>query len=125
VLVAAGRHVALHHADGMLRQQAAVIAGALPVAVGDLRDDLAPFLYGFENETDVELTANRGLDADLYVVEVDEDGNPGTACFCRIHASGPTGPEATASGRRAVLEVERGRRAGAGRSGWTGRQRSR
>ena len=36
VLVAARRQVALDHADRVLRQQAAVVAGALPVAVGDL-----------------------------------------------------------------------------------------
>ena len=81
VLVAAGRHVALHHADRVLRQQAAVVADALPVAVGDLGDDLAALLDGLEHEADVELAADGGLDADLDVVEVDEDRNAVT-CFC-------------------------------------------
>ena len=75
VLVAAGGEVALHHADGMLREQPAVVAGAFPVAVGDLGNDLAAFLDGLEDEADVELSAEGGLDADLDVVEVDEDGN--------------------------------------------------
>src|SRR6185436_20137141 len=44
VLVTAWRHVALHHADGVLREDTAVIARALPVAVGDLGDDLAALL---------------------------------------------------------------------------------
>ena len=74
-----GRHVALHHPDGVLGQQAAVVAGALPVAVGDLGDDLAAFLDGLEDEADVELAADGGLDADLDVVEVDEHGDLG--CF--------------------------------------------
>ena len=60
VLVAARRHVALHHADGVLREQAAVVAGALPVAVGDLGDDLAALLDGLEDEADVELAADGG-----------------------------------------------------------------
>ena len=54
VLVAAGRHVALHHAHGVLREHAAVVAGALPVAVGDLGDDLAALLDGLEDRADVE-----------------------------------------------------------------------
>ena len=82
VLVATRRHVALHHADGMLRQQAAVVADALPVAVGDFGDDLSALLDGFEDEADVELAADGALDADLNVVEVDENGNTGTACVC-------------------------------------------
>ena len=75
VLVAARGEVALHHADGVLGEEAAVVADALPVAVGDLGDDLATFLDGFEDEADVEVAADGGLDADLDVVEVDEDGD--------------------------------------------------
>ena len=82
VLVAAWRHVALDHADGMLREQPAVVADALPVAVGDLGDDLAALLDRLEDEADVELPADGGLDADLDVVEIDEDGDTGTACCC-------------------------------------------
>ena len=75
VLVAAGREVALHEADGVLRERAAVLAGARPVGVGDLGDDLAALLDGVEDGADVEMLAEGGLDADLDVVEVDEDGD--------------------------------------------------
>ncbi len=74
VLVAAGRHDALHHAHGVLRHRAAVIPCPLPVAIGDLGDDLATLLDGFEHGADVELAPERGLDADLDVVEIDEYG---------------------------------------------------
>ena len=75
VLVAAGRHDALDEAHGVLRHRAAVVAGALPVAVGDLGDDFAALLDGFEHGADIELQAQGGLDTDLDVVEIDEDGN--------------------------------------------------
>ena len=75
VLVAAGREVALHEADGVLRERAAVFAGARPVGVGDLGDDLAALLDGVEDGADVEVFAEGGLDADFDVVEVDEDGD--------------------------------------------------
>ena len=54
---------------------AAVFAGARPVGVGDLGDHLAAFLDAVEDDADVEVLAEGGLDADLDVVEVDEDGN--------------------------------------------------
>ena len=97
VLVAARGEVALNHPDGMLREDAAVVAGALPVAVGDLGDDLAPLLDGFEDETDIELTADRALDSDLDVVEIDEHGDPcirvsvGFMCLSADSARGPGG----------------------------------
>ena len=50
----------------------AVVAGARPVGVGDLGDDLAALLDGVEDGADVELLAEGGLDADFDVVEVDE-----------------------------------------------------
>ena len=78
VLVATGSHVALHHADRVLREQAAVVAHALPVAVRDLRDDFATLLDGIEDQADVELSADGVLDADLDVVEIDEYGDSGT-----------------------------------------------
>jgi hypothetical protein len=81
VLIATRRQVALDHADCMLREQPAVIAGALPVAIRDLGDDLAALLDGLEDQADVELGAKRGFDADLDVVEVDEYRNAVT-CFC-------------------------------------------
>jgi hypothetical protein len=74
VLVAAGGQVALHQPNGMLRQVAAVVAGARPVGVGDLGDDLAALLERLENDADVEMFAERALDADLDVIEVDENG---------------------------------------------------
>ena len=75
VLVAAGRHHALHQPNGVVGHGAAVVAGALPVAVGDLGDDFAALLDGFEHGADVELQVEGGLDADLDVVEIDEYGN--------------------------------------------------
>ena len=75
VLVAAGRQVALHEADGVLREVPAVFAGARPVGVGDLGDDLAALLDGVEDDADVEVLVEGGLDADFDVVEVDEDGD--------------------------------------------------
>ena len=73
VLVAARRHVALDEADGVLRERAAVLAGARPVGVRDFGDDLAAFLDGVEHGADVELLTEGGLHADFDVVEVDED----------------------------------------------------
>ena len=75
VLVAAGGEVALHHADRVLGEQTTVVASSLPIAVGDLGDDFAPFLDGLEDEADIEIATDGGLDADLDVVEVDEDGD--------------------------------------------------
>ena len=85
VLVAARRHVALNEADGVLRQRPAVFAGARPVGVGDLGDDLAALLDGVEDDADVELLAEGGLDADFDVVEVDE------YCDVQTILSGQTG----------------------------------
>ena len=89
----------------------AVLAGALPVAVGDLGDDLAALLDGFEDEADVELLAEGGLDADLDVVEVDEDGDVQAIlvrqteflalCECQERS--------TVSGRRYPASVRSGR----------------
>jgi hypothetical protein len=56
-------------------QRAAVLAGAGPVGVGDLGDHFAAFLDGVEDDADVELLAECGLDANLDVVEVDENGD--------------------------------------------------
>ena len=70
-----GRQVALDEPDGVLGQRAAVLAGARPVGVGDLGDDLAALLERVEDDADVEMLAEGGLDADLDVVEVDENGD--------------------------------------------------
>ena len=75
VLVASRRQVPLHHADGVLRHQPAVVAGPLPVAVGDLGDDFAALLDAVQNRRDVELRMQRGLHTDFDVVEIDEDRN--------------------------------------------------
>ena len=82
VLVATGRRDALDHADGVLGHRAAVIARALPVAVGELGDDFAAFLDRLEDGADIELEVKGGLDADFDVVEVDEYGN---LQFCVRH----------------------------------------
>ena len=75
VLVPARRQIALHEADGMLGESAAVLTCASPVGVGDLGDDLAALLERFEDDSDVEMFAEGGLDANLDVVEIDEDGD--------------------------------------------------
>jgi hypothetical protein len=75
ILVATRRDVALDHPDGVLGQRAAMFSRALPVPVGDLRDHLSAFLDGFQNRSDVEMPSERGLHADLDVVEVYKDGN--------------------------------------------------
>ena len=82
VLVAAGREVALHQLRRVLREGAAVVPGARPVAVGDLRNDVAALLERFEHDADVELHAQRALDPDLDVVEVDENRNL-QSCVCQ------------------------------------------
>ena len=53
---------------------AAVAAGALPVAVGGLRDDLAALLERLEHEARVEGGVQGVLDANFDVVEIDEYG---------------------------------------------------
>ncbi len=73
VLVAAGRQVALHELRGVLRQRAAVVAGAGPIAVGGFGDDVPPLPERLEHEANVELCVEGAFDADLDVVEIDED----------------------------------------------------
>ena len=65
----------------MLGQGTAVAAGALPVAVGSLRHDFAALFEGFEDDPGVERTAQGVFDANLDVVEVDENGNTESICF--------------------------------------------
>jgi hypothetical protein len=59
----------------VLRHGAAVVAGAFPVAVGELGDHFAALLDRFEDGADVEGEIEGGLDADLDVVEINEYGN--------------------------------------------------
>ena len=82
VLVAARREVALDQLRRVLRERPAVVPGARPVAVGDLRNDVAALLERFEHDADVELHAQRALDPDLDVVEVDENRNL-QSCVCQ------------------------------------------
>ena len=72
VLVAARRHAALHHVDGVLRHLAAVLAGARPVAISDFADHLAPLLERLEDNGDVKVFPQRLLNADLDVVKINE-----------------------------------------------------
>ncbi len=82
VLVATRREVALYQFGRVLRQRPAVVTCARPVAVGDLRDHIAPFLERLEDDPDVELHAQRALDPDLNVVEVDKNRNL-QSCICQ------------------------------------------
>ncbi len=82
VLVAAGRQVALDQLRRVLRQRSAVVAGARPVAVGDLRNHVAALSKRLEDDADVELHAQGALDADLDVVEIDENRNL-QSCICQ------------------------------------------
>ena len=75
VLVAARRQVALHHPDGVLREQRGCGRRRASSRVGDLGDDLAALLDGLEDGADVEWLVHGGLHADLDVVEIDEDGD--------------------------------------------------
>src|SRR5262249_52501783 len=75
VLVAAWRQVALHELRCVLRQRPAVVAGAGPIAVSSLRDDVAALLERVEHDADVELCVECVFDADLDVVEIDEYRN--------------------------------------------------
>ena len=82
VLVAAGREVTLDEFRRVLRERAAVVSRARPVAVSDLRDDLAALLQRFEHDADVELRIEGALDSDFDVVEIDEYSDF-QACFCQ------------------------------------------
>src|SRR5262249_7322428 len=52
------------------------------VGIGDLGDDLAALLECLENDADVEVLAERVLDADFDVVEVDEHSDVVDAVLC-------------------------------------------
>ena len=82
VLVAAGREVALDQLRRVLRERAAVVPRARPVPVRDFRNDVAALPERFEDDPDVELHAQRALDPDLDVVEVDEYRNL-QSCVCQ------------------------------------------
>ncbi len=84
VLVAAGRQIALHQPDGVLREMAAVLARARPVGIGDFGDHLTALLQGVEDSADVEILSERRFDADFDVVEVDEDGDVETVLMGQL-----------------------------------------
>jgi len=86
VLVAAGREVALHELGRVLRERPAVVAGACPVAVRRLGHDVAALTERFEDDADVERRVEGVLDADLDVVEIDEDCNLET-CVCHVEVT--------------------------------------
>ena len=75
VLVAARGEIALNQLRRVLRQRAAVVACSCPVAVGGLGNDVAALFERLQDDADVELRVQRALDADLDVVEIDEDCN--------------------------------------------------
>jgi hypothetical protein len=56
----------------MLRHAAAVFAGALPVTVGNFRDDFATLLDGLQYCSDVEMAIQSALHSDLYIVEINK-----------------------------------------------------
>src|SRR5436190_21387527 len=82
-IFAARGEVALHQLGSVLRQRSAVIAGPRPVAVRRLADDVAALAQRLEHNADVEGGVEGVLDADLDVVEIDEDCNLET-CFCHV-----------------------------------------
>ena len=91
VLVAAGCEVALDQLRRVLRQRSTVVTRARPIAVRDLRDDFPALLQGFQHHADVELGTERALDADLDVVEVDENRNL-QSCICQNLPACPSPP---------------------------------
>ena len=121
-----GREVALHQLGRVLGQRTAVVAGARPVAVGDLRNDVAALLERFEHDADVELRAESALDADLDVVEIDEYRNL-QSCVCqtlaflslssrRVSAPRETGLRPVATHRDPADRLPRGKPC----AGWAG-----
>ncbi len=82
VLVAAGGEVPLDQFGRVLGQRPAVVAAARPVAIRDLRDDVAALSKRFEDDADVELGIEGVLDADFNVVEIDEYSDF-EACVCQ------------------------------------------
>jgi hypothetical protein len=75
VFVSAGREVALHHLDRMLRHTSAVLGGPLPVTIGDFRYNFAAFFDCFQNCSDIKVAIQGALDTDLDVIEIDKNGN--------------------------------------------------
>ena len=73
VLVAARREIPLEQLRRVLRERPAVVAGARPVAVGDLGHDVPALPERFEDDADVELSIEGAFNADLDVVEIDEN----------------------------------------------------
>ena len=82
VLITARGEVALDQLGGVLRQGTAVVTRARPVAVSNLRNNLAALLERFEDDADIELAAEGALDAYLDIVEIDEYRNL-QSCICQ------------------------------------------
>ncbi len=70
ILIATRRQVPLNHLDGVLGHTSAVLARALPIAVGDFCDDFAPLLDSLENSTDIEVPVQCAFDPNFDVVKV-------------------------------------------------------
>ena len=78
VLIAARRHVALHHMHRVLRHLAAVLAGSGPIAVGDLSHNFAPLFQRFQYQGDIKFFSQRIFNANLDVVKIDKN--------CQLHS---------------------------------------
>src|SRR5262245_48512339 len=75
ILVATRREIALNHLNRVLRHASAVLAGALPVAVRDFRDNFPSFLYRLQNRANIEMTVKGALNSYFNVVKVYEYGD--------------------------------------------------
>ena len=106
VLVTAGGEVALHELRRVLREGSAVVAGARPVAVGDLGHHIPALLERLENHPDIELHAERALHPDLDIVEVDEYCNL-QSCVCQTFLAFLPGRKSAECSLWIVLEVRR------------------
>src|SRR5262249_420065 len=72
IFVASRCQVALPHLNGVLSHAAAVLAGALPVSVGDFGYHLTALFDCFENRSDVEVPIESAFDPDFNIVKVYE-----------------------------------------------------
>ncbi len=73
VLVSPRRGIALHHLHRVLGELPRGIFQLPPVRVGDFGDNFASFFQRFEHDRNIEFALQRRFDANLDIVEVDED----------------------------------------------------
>ena len=88
----------------MLRERSAVVARARPVAIGNLRNNVAAFAQRFQDDPDIELHAQRALDPDLDVVEVYENRNL-ESCICQVLLLFPVPLRESQRGRIGPLSI--------------------